>query len=49
MKWVGVFIKGELILGNPYSYENAIEALNYAKECLTETEEFHEVKIYEKH
>jgi len=48
MQWVGVFLNGELMLGNPYTYDNAIEALDYAKECTVETGVFHEVKIYEK-
>jgi hypothetical protein len=47
MKKVGVFLNDELMLGNPYNYENAIEALDCAKEWTIETGEFHEVKIYE--
>jgi hypothetical protein len=47
MKKIGVFLKGELMVEYPYTYESALEALNEAKECTSETGEFHEVKIYE--
>lgn len=47
MKRIGVFLKGELMVEFPHTYEGGLEALNEARECTSETGEFHEVKIYE--
>jgi|GraSoiStandDraft_45_1057281.scaffolds.fasta_scaffold06547_10 hypothetical protein len=47
MKKIGVFLKRQLVIEFPHTYEGGLEALNEAKECTSETGEFHEVKIYE--
>lgn len=47
MKKIGVFLKGELMIEYPHTYIGGLEALNDARECTSDTGEFHEVKIYE--
>jgi hypothetical protein len=47
MKKIGVFLKGELMIEYLHTYEGGLEALNEARECTSETGEFHEVKIFE--
>lgn len=47
MKKIGVFLKGELMIEFPHTYEGGLEALRDAAFCTSETGEFHEVKIYD--